>query len=59
MNTHYALDRSNRKILGVCAGLARSIDYDPLAIRLLALLALVLLGPITIAAYLLAGWLAD
>jgi phage shock protein C len=59
MDSRYALDRGNAKILGVCAGLARSIDYDPLVIRMLALLALVLLGPVTIAAYLLTGWLAD
>jgi len=59
METRYARDRSNGKILGICAGLARSIDYDPMAIRALALLALVLLGPVTILAYLLTGWLAD
>jgi phage shock protein C len=59
METPYARDRVNGKVLGVCAGAARAIDYDPMMIRLLALLALVLLGPVTIIAYLLAGWLAD
>ena len=59
MDTPYARDRVNGKILGVCSGLARSIDYDPLLIRMTAVLALVLLGPIAILAYLLAGWLAD
>jgi phage shock protein C len=59
MDTQFALDKSNGKVLGVCAGLARSIDYDPLFIRALAVLALVLLGPVTILAYLLTGWLAD
>lgn len=54
----YATDRSNGKILGVCAGFARSLDYDPIVMRLLGLMALVLLGPITILAYLLTGWLA-
>ncbi|HEY0116671.1 MAG TPA: PspC domain-containing protein [Allosphingosinicella sp.] len=59
MESRYARDRVNGKILGVCSGLARSIDYDPLFIRTVALLALVLLGPFTILAYLLTGWLAD
>ena len=59
MERQYARDRANAKILGVCGGLARSIDYDPIFIRAVALLALVLLGPFTILAYLLTGWLAD
>jgi phage shock protein C len=59
MESRFALDKQNGKILGVCGGLARSIDYDPLLIRAIAVLALVLLGPFTILAYLLTGWLAD
>jgi phage shock protein C len=59
MEHQFARDKVNGKILGVCSGLARSIDYDPLLIRMVALLALVLLGPFTILAYLLTGWLAD
>lgn len=59
MDTPYARDRIGGKVLGVCSGLARSIDYDPLLIRGIALLALLLLGPIAVMAYLLAAWLAD
>ena len=59
MDTPYSRDRVNGKILGVCSGLARSIDYDPTLIRMVALLALMLLGPFTIVAYLVTGWLAD
>jgi phage shock protein PspC (stress-responsive transcriptional regulator) len=59
MDTPYSRDRVNAKILGVCSGLARSIDWDPTLVRLIALLALMLLGPFTILAYLLTGWLAD
>jgi len=59
MDQPYARDRVNGKILGVCAGLARAIDYDPTYIRLIAILALMLLGPFTILAYILTGWLAD
>jgi phage shock protein C len=60
MNTSYALDKSNAKLLGVCAGLARSTGWDPLAIRLGAVAAtLFLLGPIALVAYVLTGWLAE
>ena len=59
MDTPYARDPIGGKVLGVCSGLARSIDYDPTLIRVLAVFALVFFGPITLIAYLLAAWLAD
>lgn len=59
MDTPYARDRVGGKVLGVCSGLARSIDYDPTLIRGIAVLALIFFGPITLMAYLLAAWLAD
>ena len=59
MESQYARDTVNGKILGVCSGLARSIDYDPAFIRAIAVLALILLGPFTILAYLLTAWIAD
>jgi len=59
MDTPYSRDRANGKIFGICAGLARSIDWDPTLVRMIALVALLLLGPFTILAYLLTGWLAD
>jgi phage shock protein C len=60
MNTSYALDKSNAKLLGVCAGLARSTGWDPLVVRLGAVAAtMFLLGPIALVAYVLIGWLAE
>ncbi|WP_129793383.1 PspC domain-containing protein [Sphingosinicella sp. CPCC 101087] len=60
MNSRYALDKSEGKILGVCAGLARSTGWDPLLIRLGAVLATVLLlGPIAILLYLATAWIAN
>lgn len=60
MTSRYALDKSNGKLLGVCAGLARTTGWDPLAIRLGAVAAtLFLLGPVAILAYFLTAWLAD
>ena len=56
----YALDRSNAKAFGVCAGLARSTGWSPFAVRLTAVLATVfLLGPVAILAYLLVAALAE
>ena len=58
--TGYALDKSNAKILGVCAGFSRTSGLDPLAVRLIAVaLTLFLLGPIAILLYLVTAWLAD
>ena len=34
MNTSFALDRSNGKLLGVCSGIANSFGVDALLVRL-------------------------
>ncbi len=60
MNSPYALDRDNRKMLGVCAGLARSTGWDVTAIRVGAVLTtLFLLGPAGILLYLLTYAVAE
>lgn len=60
MNSDYALDKSNARMLGVCAGLARSTGWDPLLIRLGAVaLTLFLLGPLMLVAYAAAAILAE
>ena len=56
--TRYALDRSNRRLMGVCAGFARSFDVDPTLVRLGAVASLFVLGPISLLLYLVAGWVA-
>lgn len=56
----YALDKSNAKVLGVCAGLARTTGWDPLFVRVGAVAAtLLLLGPVAIAIYLVTALLAE
>jgi phage shock protein C len=60
MNSRYALDRSEAKMLGVCAGLARTTGWDPTVVRLGAVLAtLLLLGPIGIILYLVTALVAE
>ena len=54
----FALDRPNRKLMGVCAGLARSVDADVTLIRVAAVLSLFLLGPLSILLYFVTGWIA-
>ncbi len=53
------IDRDNRKLLGVCAGLARSFGVDALWVRL-AFVASVLLGfGLSILLYFVIALLAD
>ena len=49
---------TDRKIAGICGGLAEMYDVDPLAVRLLAIALLLVTGlfPLTVV-YLLAWWL--
>jgi len=60
MNNSFTLDRTNGKIMGVCAGISNRTGLDVTLIRVaLVLLTLCALGPIGVVAYLLAGWLAE
>lgn len=58
MTRRFALDRSNAKLMGVCAGLARTTDVDVTLLRVATVLSLFVLGPLTILFYLVAGWVA-
>ena len=60
MTTRYALDKSKGKLLGVCAGLARTTGWDPTVIRVAAVAAtLLLLGPVAIILYLATALVAE
>lgn len=47
-------DLAHRKLTGVCAGLANGLGISRVAVRVLALLSLILMPPLALAAYLLA-----
>ena len=47
-------DLTHRKLTGVCAGLANGLGSSRVTVRVLALLALILMPPLALAAYLLA-----
>jgi len=58
-HTKFYLDKQNRKLKGVCAGIADYTGVDVAIIRIgLVILTLVGGGPWTIIAYLIAAWLA-
>ena len=59
MNGHFALDKGNRKLMGVCAGFARWADVDPTLTRLTMVLVTVFLGPIAVLAYLVTAMVAN
>ncbi len=59
MNGHYALDKNNGKVLGVCSGFARWADVDPTLTRLTLVLLTLFLGPITLLAYIVTAMVAN
>jgi phage shock protein PspC (stress-responsive transcriptional regulator) len=58
MNGPFTLDKANGKIMGVCAGLADKAGADATLIRLAAVLGVLVLGPVAILLYLVAGFVA-
>lgn len=58
MNSRYALDRTNGKLMGVCAGFARWADVDPTPVRAAAVLLAILFTPLMLVAYLVTGLVA-
>ena len=60
MHSDFALDKGNAKLLGVCAGLARSTGWDPLLVRLgTVVLTLCLFGPLMLALYFVTAFVAE
>ena len=57
-HTKFYLDKSNKKWLGVCSGIADYTGLDVTLIRIGAVLLTVLGTGMTIIAYLIAAWLA-
>ena len=60
MTSRYYLDKSNAKLMGVCAGFANYTGVDTLLVRIGALiLTLCVFGAPMILLYVLTGWLAS
>jgi phage shock protein C len=58
MNASFALDKANGRMMGVCAGIARSTGLDLTLVRVLAVVATIAVTGLTIPAYLAAGLVA-
>lgn len=58
MNGPFTLDKTNGKMMGVCAGLADATGADATLIRLAAVLSVFVLGPVSILLYVVAGCVA-
>ena len=58
MNQPFALDRSQGKIMGLCAGAAEATGMDVTILRLAAVMSLFLLGPLAIFLYFVTAWIA-
>lgn len=59
MNSPYALDKGNAKLLGVCAGFARWADVDPTVTRVAMVLPALFLGPVALLAYIVTALVAN
>jgi len=58
MKQSFALDRSQGKIMGVCAGAAEATGADVTLLRIAAVMSLFLLGPVGIFLYFVTAWIA-
>ena len=58
MNGRFVVNREQGKLLGVAAGLSDVTGVDPLIIRLGFVAATLVIGPLALLFYVLAGWLA-
>ena len=58
MSTEFALDKSNARLMGVCAGIADWTGIDPTLVRLGVLLSSLFLAPAIILVYFVIGLIA-
>jgi phage shock protein C len=58
MKAPFTLDKQNSKLMGVCAGISRQYDVDVTLTRVGVVLLGAALGPLTLVAYLGAGFIA-
>ena len=58
MTSRFTLNRTDGKVMGVAAGLADYTGVDPTIVRLGFVAATLLTGPLMIALYIVAAWVA-
>lgn len=58
MNKKFTLDRNNKKLMGVCAGLGNYFNIDPLLVRIAWVVATLVFG-LPLLVYFVIGLVAD
>ncbi len=58
MNGNFALDKTNARLMGVCAGFANWTDVDPMLVRICMILTSIFVAPVMILLYLIVGFIA-
>jgi phage shock protein C len=58
MTRSFTLDRTNGKLMGVCAGLAGFSGADVTIVRMFAVLSVLVAGPLALFLYVVTGWIA-
>ena len=58
MSNEFALDKSNARLMGVCAGISQWSGIDPLLVRLGVVLSTLFLAPAMVIIYLVLGFVA-
>jgi phage shock protein C len=57
--TRFYLDRRNKKVMGVCAGIANYTGLDVTLVRIMMASAMFMSGGSVLPLYFIAGWIAD
>lgn len=55
----FYLDKENKKLSGVCAGIADYFEWDVTLVRIIWVVATIVWAPVMIVAYILMAWLVD
>ena len=58
MTNRFLLNPAKGKLMGVCAGLSDWLKIDVLAVRIVAIVAVLVTGPVAGLLYVVTGWLA-
>lgn len=59
MDSQFALDKQNARMMGVCSGIARSTGIDPTIVRVGTVLLALVIGPVVAVAYAVTGLVVE
>src|SRR5256885_13583244 len=59
IRSRFYLDKDHARIAGVCSGLADSLGWDVIAVRIGWVVATIFWAPVMVVTYIVAAWLLD